>query len=179
MSFIAQRTKERQHCKQFIMIAMSVTAVPGFRSSRRDLMKILVPVDGSPASIRVIKLAIVQVKTVAGASLVIVNIQNPATLGGAEGLGLMPPAWLEQEEKTAAMEAMQQAVTTCRERQELLTWLVQSVAPLPKRSIMWHARKTWRHGNQRTRQRARSTPRLGSHTAVALSRRAGDTCEID
>jgi nucleotide-binding universal stress UspA family protein len=39
-------------------------------------MKVLVPVDGSPASIRAVKLAIDQVKTLPGASLVIVNVQN-------------------------------------------------------------------------------------------------------
>jgi nucleotide-binding universal stress UspA family protein len=78
-------------------------------------MKILVPIDGSPASIRAITLAIDQVKAVVGGSLVIVNIQNPATLGVTEGLGIMSPAWLEQEEETAAIEAMQEAVTTCRD----------------------------------------------------------------
>jgi nucleotide-binding universal stress UspA family protein len=78
-------------------------------------MKILVPVDGSPASIRAVKLAINQVKTVAGANLVIVNVQNLATLGLAEGMGIMPPAWIEQQEETAAMEALQQPVAACRE----------------------------------------------------------------
>lgn len=78
-------------------------------------MKILVPVDGSPASIHAITLAIDQMKTVVGASLVILNVQNQATLGVTGGLGIMPPTWLEQEEETAAMEAMREAVTTCRE----------------------------------------------------------------
>ena len=78
-------------------------------------MKILVPVDGSPASIRAIKLAIDQVKTVPGASLVIVNVQNLATLGLAEGAGIMPTAWIEQEEERAATEALQEAVAACRE----------------------------------------------------------------
>jgi nucleotide-binding universal stress UspA family protein len=78
-------------------------------------MKILVPVDGSPASIRAIKLAIDQAKRVPGASLVIVNVQNLATLGLAEGAGIMPTAWIEQEEERAATEALQEAVTACRE----------------------------------------------------------------
>ena len=78
-------------------------------------MKILVPVDGSPASIRAVKLAIDQVKTVAGAGLVIVTVQNFATLGLAEGAGIMPSAWIEQEEERAAKEALQKAVATCRE----------------------------------------------------------------
>jgi nucleotide-binding universal stress UspA family protein len=77
-------------------------------------MKILVPVDGSPASIHAVKFAIDQVKTVADASLVIVTVQSFATLGLAEGAGIMPPAWIDQEEETAATEALQAAVTACR-----------------------------------------------------------------
>ena len=78
-------------------------------------MKLLIPVDGSPASSRAIKLAIDQVKTLPGASLIIVNVQNRATLGLAEGAGIMPIAWIEQEEESAATEALQEAVTACRE----------------------------------------------------------------
>jgi nucleotide-binding universal stress UspA family protein len=78
-------------------------------------MKILVPVDGSPASIRAVRLAVDQVKAVAGASLVIVNAQNFATLGLAEGAGIMSTAWIGQEETKAATEALQDAVTICRE----------------------------------------------------------------
>ena len=78
-------------------------------------MKVLVPVDGSPASIRAVKLAISQMKTLPGPGLVMVNVQNLATLSLAEGMGLMPPAWIEQEEERAAAEALQDAVTACRE----------------------------------------------------------------
>jgi len=78
-------------------------------------MKVLVPVDGSPASIHAVKLAIDQVKTLPGASLVIVNVQNPATLSLADGVGIMPPEWIEQEEVRAATEALQDAVAACRE----------------------------------------------------------------
>jgi nucleotide-binding universal stress UspA family protein len=70
-------------------------------------MKILVPVDGSPASIRAVKFAVDRVKTIAGASLVIVTVQNFATLGLAEGAGIMPFGWIEHEEESAAKEALQ------------------------------------------------------------------------
>jgi nucleotide-binding universal stress UspA family protein len=76
-------------------------------------MKILVPVDGSPASIRAVKLAIDQARAVAGASLVVMNVQNLATLGLDEGAGLMSSAWIEQEEARAADEALQPAATIC------------------------------------------------------------------
>jgi nucleotide-binding universal stress UspA family protein len=78
-------------------------------------MKILVPVDGSPASSHALKFAIDQVKTVEGTSLVIVTVQNLATLGLADGAGIMSTAWIDQEEAGAAAEVLQEAVTACRD----------------------------------------------------------------
>ena len=78
-------------------------------------MKILVPVDGSIASIHALKLAIDQVKAIRGAGIVIVNVQNLSTLGFPEGMEIMSPAWIEQEEARAVTESLQAAVTTCRE----------------------------------------------------------------
>jgi nucleotide-binding universal stress UspA family protein len=78
-------------------------------------MKILVPVDGSPASIRAVSLAINHAKAAVDGGLVIVNVQNRTTLGLAEGAAVMPAAWVEQEEETAAAEALREAVAACRE----------------------------------------------------------------
>jgi nucleotide-binding universal stress UspA family protein len=63
-------------------------------------MKILVPVDGSPASIRAVKLAIDHVKKLTTeASLVLVNVQNFSTVGLPEGTKIMPSAWLESRQR--------------------------------------------------------------------------------
>src|SRR4029077_19299644 len=78
-------------------------------------MKILVPVDGSPASIRAVKLAVNQVKALPEASLVLVNVQNFSGLSLPEGAEIMRSAWIEQEEQRLANEALKDAVTTCRE----------------------------------------------------------------
>jgi nucleotide-binding universal stress UspA family protein len=88
------------------------------------VMKILVPVDGSPASIRAVKLAIDQAKAVAGASIVVVNVQNLSTLGLAEGAGIMPLPWIEQEEERASSGALQEAATVCREAE--VTYVTRS-----------------------------------------------------
>jgi nucleotide-binding universal stress UspA family protein len=80
-----------------------------------EFMKILVPVDGSPASIRAVKLAVDQVKALPEASLVLVNVQNFSGLSLPEGAEIMPSAWIQQEEQRAADEALKDAVTTCRE----------------------------------------------------------------
>jgi nucleotide-binding universal stress UspA family protein len=79
-------------------------------------MKILVPVDGSPASIRAVRLAIEHVKALpAEASLILVNVQNFSTLGLPEGTEIMPSAWIQQKEESAASDALKGAVAACRE----------------------------------------------------------------
>jgi nucleotide-binding universal stress UspA family protein len=78
-------------------------------------MKTLVPVDGSPASVRAVKLAVDQVKALPEASLVLLNVQNFSGLSLPEGAGIMPSAWIDQEEQKAAAEALREAVIICRE----------------------------------------------------------------
>ena len=75
-------------------------------------MKILIPVDGSPASIQALKLAIDQLPK---ASFVIVNVQNPAALDLGGGGGIMPLGWIEQQEEEATRKALQRAVAVCSE----------------------------------------------------------------
>jgi nucleotide-binding universal stress UspA family protein len=80
------------------------------------LTKILVPVDGSAASTRAVRLAIDHVKALrAEASLILVNVQNFSTLGLPEGAEIMPAAWIAKKEESAAREALQEAVAVCRE----------------------------------------------------------------
>ena len=78
-------------------------------------MKILVPIDGSPASFRALEHAIGQARIQSDASLVVVNVQNLATLGLTEGAALMPAAWIDQEEEDAANEGLQKAAAICRD----------------------------------------------------------------
>lgn len=78
-------------------------------------IKLLVAVDGSPASLRAVKLAIDHAKMVPRASLLIVNVQNLSTLRLGDGAGIMSPDWIEEEEERAATEALGEAVTLCRQ----------------------------------------------------------------
>jgi nucleotide-binding universal stress UspA family protein len=78
-------------------------------------MKLLVAVDGSPASIRAVRLAIDHVKTLPSASLILVNVQNFSTLSLPEGTEIMPSAWIQEKEESAASEALKGAVAACRE----------------------------------------------------------------
>jgi nucleotide-binding universal stress UspA family protein len=76
-------------------------------------MKILVPVDGSAASLRALQFAIDQVKTHRADSLIVINVQNLSTLGLSDGAGVMPPSWIEQEEEKASRQVLEQARKLC------------------------------------------------------------------
>jgi nucleotide-binding universal stress UspA family protein len=82
---------------------------------RPRVRKTLVAVDGSPASLRAVKLAIEHLRPLAGGSLLLVNVQNFGTLGLAEGAGIMPLAWIEQEEQQAAARTVHDAVAACQQ----------------------------------------------------------------
>jgi nucleotide-binding universal stress UspA family protein len=76
-------------------------------------MKFLVPVDGSPASLRAVDLAVTLAKERQPGSITLLNVQNQAMLNLAEGSGLMAAAWLEEEEDRQGEEALKGAVTAC------------------------------------------------------------------
>ncbi|HEY1361903.1 MAG TPA: universal stress protein [Xanthobacteraceae bacterium] len=78
----------------------------------RGFMKLLVPVDGSPASLRAVNLAIGLAKERQQGSIVLVNVQNLAMLG--PGAGAMLAAWIEEEEESAAAKALKEAASACQ-----------------------------------------------------------------
>lgn len=82
---------------------------------RPKLMKTLAAVDGSPASLRAVKFAIDQMNPMLDGRLVLLNVQNYGTLGLAGDAGIMSFAWIEQEEREAATQALRDAAIACRE----------------------------------------------------------------
>ena len=76
-------------------------------------MKLLVPVDGSPASLRAVDFAVTFAKERQTASITLLNVQNQAMLNLAEGAGLMAAAWVEEEEDSRGEEALKGAVAAC------------------------------------------------------------------
>ena len=78
-------------------------------------MKLLVPVDGSPASLRAVRLANKFAMERQQASIVLLNVQNLTMLGLAEGMGIMPAALIEEEEERTGDEALKAAVAACQD----------------------------------------------------------------
>ena len=75
-------------------------------------MKLLVAVDGSPASLRAVNLAVEFARGRQPASVILLTVQNPAMLG--PDIGLMAAAWAEDEEERAGEDALKEAVTACQ-----------------------------------------------------------------
>ena len=78
-------------------------------------MKILVPVDGSRASLRALKFAIDHAKARAASSILVINVQNLGTLGLPEGPGVMPAEWIELEEERAGLEILKEPRALCEQ----------------------------------------------------------------
>src|SRR6476469_10017162 len=75
-------------------------------------MKLLVAVDGSPASLRAVNLAINFATERQRASIVLLNVQNPAMLG--PDTGLLAAAWIEEEEEQSSEEALKESIAACQ-----------------------------------------------------------------
>ena len=75
-------------------------------------MKFLVAVDGSPASLRAVKVAIEFTTVRQQASIILLNVQNLAMLG--PGTEIMTAAWIEEQEECAGEEALKEPVAACQ-----------------------------------------------------------------
>lgn len=80
--------------------------------TRRAITKLLVAVDGSPASLRAVDFACEFAKGRPQASVTLLTVQNPAMLG--PDTGLMLAAWTEEEEERAGEEALKDAIAACQ-----------------------------------------------------------------
>ena len=75
--------------------------------------KILIPVDGSPASLRAIDFAVEMLVRNPEASLVLLNVQNVGSIDPAGASAVMPPDWLGDAASQASGQALNGAVKKC------------------------------------------------------------------
>ncbi len=76
-------------------------------------MKTLVPYDGSPAAMRAVQLAVEQAKSQPSNSIVILNVQNLATQDLPDGVGIMSPDWIAEQEEQAGCEILAEPRALC------------------------------------------------------------------
>ena len=76
-------------------------------------MKILVPVDGSPPSLRAVRLAIRMTREEPGSAIALVNVQNTGTLEFG-GLGASTPVLLQQRVLREGAQALRKAIALCK-----------------------------------------------------------------
>jgi len=103
--------------------------LPRVHSLDAHAIKILVPFDGTLASLRALKLAIEQVKRQSSGSLLIINVQNLATAGLADGAGIMPPSWIVQEETQIGREVVKEPAAICEVSTTASLWSVVASPP--------------------------------------------------
>jgi nucleotide-binding universal stress UspA family protein len=74
--------------------------------------KILIPIDGSPASLRALDFAIGMVNQNPGTSLILLNVQNIPAIALADA-SAMPPDWIDAATSEASAKAMKDAIGKC------------------------------------------------------------------
>lgn len=91
-------------------------------------MRILVPVDGSAASVRAAKLAIGLAKLDPSSRIILLTVQNVGTLDLGE-LGLVGPSEWNRQAQRAGKKALRRAVALCEKAKLAVTSLIE-VGPI-------------------------------------------------
>ncbi len=94
-------------------------------------MKIVVPVDGSPASIRAVKLAISIAKGKRGSRLILVSVHNLVTEGLGEAAAVMPRAFEERTIQHLGRMATHKAAGLCTKARVKFKTCIESGAIAP------------------------------------------------
>ena len=137
-------------------------------------MKILAPVDGSPASLRAVKLAIELAAGRQQTTIVLLNVQNIPMLTLTESARAVMAIWLEEEEERASAEALREATRACEAAGALFTVRVERGPPAAVIHPQIAGEEKANHiimGDTRTGRHQRAAARLGLHAGAPLGRR--------
>ncbi|HEY8275736.1 MAG TPA: universal stress protein [Methyloceanibacter sp.] len=77
-------------------------------------LKILTPVDGSPASLRAVDFALELLSRNPGGSLILLNVQNVGSIDPIGVAAMAPPDWFQDVASKASDEALKGALSKCK-----------------------------------------------------------------
>jgi nucleotide-binding universal stress UspA family protein len=77
-------------------------------------LKILTPVDGSPASLRAVDFALEMLSWDLEGSLVLLNVQNVGSIDPVGVAAMAPPDWFQDVASKASEEALKGALSKCK-----------------------------------------------------------------
>ena len=103
-------------------------------------MKVLVAVDGSPASLRAVEFALQLAKAAQEPAIILTNVQNFGTLGLTDGAALLPEGWEEKAADELAQKQLRKAIAMCR-KAKVATKICAETGPVAE-TIIRIARKT-------------------------------------
>ena len=76
-------------------------------------LKILVPVDGSPASLRAVDFALEMLSWIPGGSLILLNVTNVGAIDPMDVAAMAPPDWFQGVASRASDAALRGALSKC------------------------------------------------------------------
>ena len=91
-----------------------------------SVVRILTPVDGSPASLRAVDFAIGMLAQAPGGSLVLLNVQNVGIVDPLGVAAMAPPDWFGDVASRASERALSSAVNKCERANIACKALVRS-----------------------------------------------------
>ena len=78
------------------------------------VLKVLTPVDGSPASLRAVDFALEMLSREPGGSLVLLNVQNAGDVDPFGVAAMAPPDWFQDVASKASTNALNSALGKCK-----------------------------------------------------------------
>jgi nucleotide-binding universal stress UspA family protein len=98
------------------------------RGGHMSPSKILLPVDGSPASLRAVDFAIEMVTQSPNTSLVLLNVQNVPAIALSDA-SAMPSNWLDEATSQASTKALEDAIGKCEDASVAFETLTKTGLP--------------------------------------------------
>jgi hypothetical protein len=146
-----------------------------------SLSKILIPVDGSPASLRAVDFAIEMVAQDPSTSLVLLHVQNTRAIELAGASEAMDTEWLREAGSRASAKALKDAIGKCEHAGVASEALVRTgqIAEAVGQVAREENVKHYRNGHSRSWWNSRPPFGLGRHAGCPFGRSSNHADQVD